>query len=178
MSPILQLGDPRLRLTSATVALDDPQLPQDLREIAAALQSFRKEHSWGRAGAAPQLGIAKRAIVFDIGAGPFFVLNPVVEWLSAERFELWDDCMCMPSIAVKVTRACSLTLSFVDESMRPRRFDCVSPEVSELIQHELDHLDGILLTDRMIPEWGVVARELRDIAQPNRTCPDPTGSPP
>ncbi|HXI47379.1 MAG TPA: peptide deformylase [Steroidobacteraceae bacterium] len=166
MSGILQLGDPRLRLTSAKVAHDDPQLPQDLRDLAAALQSFRKEHRWGRAVAAPQLGIAKRAIVFDIGAGPFFVLNPAVDWLSAETFELWDDCMCMPSIAVKVTRACSLTRSFVDEFMRPTRLDRVSPELSELIQHELDHLDGILLTDRMIPEWGVVARELRGIAQP------------
>jgi peptide deformylase len=44
----------------------------------------------------------------------------------------------------------------------------VSSEVAELIQHELDHLDGILLTDRMIPAWGVVARELRDVARPSR----------
>ena len=105
-------------------------------------------------------------IALDLGLQPFFVLNPVVEWLSEETFEVWDDCMCMPEIAVRVERARSLTLSFVDESMQARRLERVSSDVAELIQHELDHLDGILFTDRMIPAWGVVARELRDVARP------------
>lgn len=166
MSTILQLGDPRLRLVSATVAPNDPQLHQQLKDLSGALQSFRAKYSWGRAISLPQLGIAKRAIAFDLGAGPFFTLNPEVKWSSPETFELWDDCMCMPSIAVRVKRACSLTLSFLDDSMQVKCFDQVSSELSELIQHELDHLDGILFTDRMIPEWGVVARELREVANP------------
>jgi len=166
MSAILPLGDPRLRQHSVPVAPNDPQLPQNLRDLANALQSFRTTYGWGRGVALPQLGIAKRVIVLDLGAGPFFILNPEIKWLSPETFELWDDCMCMPSIAVKVSRARSLTLSFVDESMKPRCLERVSPEVSELIQHELDHLDGVLFTDHMIPEWGVVARELRNVAQP------------
>jgi peptide deformylase len=169
MSAILQLGDPRLRLTSAPVTPDDPQLRHDLADLASALASFRAEQGWGRAVSLPQLGIPKRAIVFDLGAGPFFMLNPEVEWLSAESFELWDDCMCMPSIAVKVRRACSLSVSFLDESMRARRLERVARDVSELVQHELDHLDGILFTDRMIPDWGVVARGLRDIARPTES---------
>src|ERR1700722_4605441 len=166
MSTILQLGDPRLRLTSAAVTPGDPELLQQLRDLSGALDSFRAEHRWGRAVSMPQSGIAKRAIVFDLGAGPFFALNPEVKWYSPETFELWDDCMCMPSIAVRVKRARSLTLSFLDESMRMKCFDQVSSELSELIQHEIDHLDGILFTDRMIREWGVVARELREVAKP------------
>jgi peptide deformylase len=166
MSTILPLGDPRLRLVSAEVTPNDPQLQQHCKDLASALQSFRADHGWGRAVALPQLGVAKRAIVLDLGAGPFFMLNPQVEWLSPETFAVWDDCMCMPSIAVKVRRACSLTLSFVDEKLQTRKLERVAPEVSELIQHELDHLDGVLFTDRMLPEWGVVARELRDVAVP------------
>jgi len=163
---VLKLGDPRLRAISAAVERDDPTLDWELRELADALRSFRSTHGWGRAIALPQIGIAKRVIAFDLGMQPFFVLNPVVEWLSEEKFELWDDCMCMPEIAVRVERARSLTLSFVDESMQARRMERVPSDVAELIQHELDHLDGILLTDRMIPAWGVVARELRDVARP------------
>jgi peptide deformylase len=166
MSSILQLGDPRLRMVSAPVAPSDPELPRHLEDLAGALQSFRADHGWGRALSLPQLGIAKRVVVFDIGCGIFFAVNPKVEWLSTETFELWDDCMCMPSIAVRVRRACSLTLSFNDESMRAKHIDQVPPEVSQLIQHELDHLDGVLFTDRMIPKWGVVARNLRESAQP------------
>ena len=166
MSTILRLGDPRLRVISAAVTPTDPTLQAQLRDLSGCLQSFRAEHCWGRAVSMPQIGIAKRAIVFDLGGGPFFALNPELKWCSPETFELWDDCMCMPGIAVRVRRACSLTVSFLDESMQMKCLDQVSSELSELIQHEIDHLDGILFTDRMIPEWGVVARELRDIAKP------------
>ena len=167
MSTILKLGDPRLRAISAAVEPGDPTLHRELQDLAGALRSFRSSHGWGRAIALPQLGTPKRVIAFDLGVQPFFVLNPVVEWVSEEKFELWDDCMCMPEIAVRVERARSLTMSFVDESMQGRRLERVSSDVAELIQHELDHLDGVLLTDRMIPAWGVVARELRDVARPH-----------
>jgi peptide deformylase len=166
MSTILQLGDPRLRLISAAVTPTDPALQAQLRDLAGSLQSFRAEHCWGRAVSMPQIGIAKGAIVFDLGGGPFFALNPELKWCSPETFELWDDCMCMPGIAVRVRRACFLIVFLLDESMQMKCLDQVSSELSELIQHEMDHLDGILFTDRMIPEWGVVARELRDIAKP------------
>jgi peptide deformylase len=55
--------------------------------------------------------------------------------------------------------------------MQTRRLERVASDVAELIQHELDHLDGILLTDRMIPAWGVVARELRDVVRPTLSAP-------
>jgi peptide deformylase len=93
-------------------------------------------------------------------------LNPVVEWRSDELYEVWDDCMCLPEIAVRVRRHCSLTLSGFDEAMRPFRMERLPADLAELFQHELDHLDGIVMTDRMLPEWGVVARAVRDIARP------------
>jgi peptide deformylase len=166
MSTILKLGDPRLRAISSPVEAGDPTLRRELQDLAEALRSFRSSHGWGRAIALPQLGVAKRVIAVDLGKQPFFVVNPILEWISEEKFELWDDCMCMPEIAVRVERARSLTLSFVDESMQARRLERVSSDVAELLQHELDHLDGILFTDRMIPAWGVVARQLREVARP------------
>jgi peptide deformylase len=160
MKAILQLGDPRLRLTSAPVTETDSFLRQELQELANALQSFRDQYHWGRAIAMPQIGIAKRALAFDLGAGPFVALNPKLEWISPEKFELWDDCMCMPSIAVRVERARSVSFSFFDEHMHRKFFDQVPPALAELIQHEMDHLEGIVFTDRMIHKGGVIAREL------------------
>ena len=166
MSEILALGDPRLRRLSVPVMVGDKDVQRHVADLAAALAQFRALHGWGRAVALPQLGVAKRVIAFDLGSGPFFAINPVIEWMSPETFEVWDDCMCLPAIAVRVRRQRSLTLSYVDERGAPASMERVPEELSELIQHEMDHLEGMLLTDRMLPEWGVVARALRDIAQP------------
>ena len=163
---ILPLGDPRLRVPSEAVTLGEPTLNGLMRQMAEALAAFQSVHGWGRALASPQLGIAKRIIVLDLGAGPFFMINPTVEWRSPEQFELWDDCMCAPSIAVRVLRSRSLTVRFSDEQGRTARFEKTGESVSELLQHELDHLDGVILTDRMLSQWGVVSREARPIAKP------------
>jgi peptide deformylase len=66
MNSILRLGNPRLRLVSTPVMDSDPQLQRDLKDLASALQSFRDHHHWGRAIAMPQIGIAKRAMAFDL----------------------------------------------------------------------------------------------------------------
>ncbi|GAP66774.1 peptide deformylase [Mizugakiibacter sediminis] len=140
-------------------------------DLAAALSAFRASHGWGRAVALPQLGVAKRIVAFDLGGGPFFAINPVIEWQSPETFEVWDDCMCLPEIAVRVRRSRSLTLEYLDANRKRVRLERVSEDLSELIQHEMDHLEGVLLTDRMLPEWGVVAREARDRARPIKREP-------
>ena len=176
MREILPLGDPRLRRVSAAVEPQDADLPVYLTELAAVLGAFRAAHGWGRAVALPQLGVAKRILAFDLGSGPFFAINPVVEWTSPEYFEVWDDCMCLPEIAVRVRRHRSLTLSFRDGHLRPARMERVREDIAELIQHEVDHLDGVLMTDRMLPQWGVVARSARNVARPVADPPTPAGS--
>ena len=91
--------------------------------------------------------------------------------MSPESFEVWDDCMCLPEIAVRVRRRRSLTLNYLDERLRPERMELVPEALSELIQHEMDHLDGVLLTDRALSEWGIVARSARAIASPFAPSP-------
>lgn len=164
MPEILPLGDPRLRQLSAAVGMGDRTLSRHFTDLAAALSDFRASHGWGRAVALPQLGVPKRVIAFDLGDGPFFMVNPTISWISRAEFEVWDDCMCLPEIAVRVRRSRSLSISYLDSEMRHAQLDHVAEDLSELIQHEMDHLDGILLTDRMLPEWGVVARSARERA--------------
>lgn len=166
MADILPLGDPRLRRVSTPVTGDERELSRHLADLAAALASFRSGHGWGRAIAMPQLGVNLRIIALDLGDGPRFVLNPAITWRSEALYEVWDDCMCLPEIAVRVRRHRSVTLQAVDERMRPFRMEQVPEDIAELVQHEVDHLDGILMTDRMLPEWGVIARAAREIAEP------------
>jgi peptide deformylase len=119
----------------------------DLENVMAEV---RAKYNFGRAIAAPQLGIMKRLIFMHIDK-PVVFINPELLHLSEERFELWDDCMSFPNLLVKVKRHRSLTINYRDEHWQPQTWD-MQDDLSELLQHEYDHLDGILCTMRAIDE--------------------------
>ena len=157
MADVLLLGDPRLRVRSAEVAAYDAG---EFDALAATLEEFRRRHGFGRAISAPQIGIAKRFIAVNLGKGTFFVVNPVVAWRSDETFTMWDDCMSFPDLLVRVERARSLSLEYVDEQGRRKEWRELDQAAAELLQHEIDHLDGVLAVDRaMDPESLVMRRE-------------------
>jgi peptide deformylase len=144
---VLTLGDPRLRVACAPIDVVDPT---EIARLAAALGHARATLGFGRAIAAPQIGVLRRLIVVDLGAGPFAIINPEITWRSDEMFEVWDDCLSVPDRVVRVRRHRSITLAFRDHALRPRVWRALPPDLSELIQHELDHLDGVLLVDRAL----------------------------
>ena len=145
MADVLLLGDPRLRERSTEVTTFDPHA---FRELAATLDAFRKQHGFGRAISAPQIGIAQRFIAVNLGRGTFFVVNPEVTWRSGETFTMWDDCMSFPDLLVRVERVKSLSLRYVDEHGEAKEWKELDAAASELLQHEIDHLDGVLAVDR------------------------------
>ena len=112
-APVLLLGDPRLRVRSAEVASFGDQAYFEM--LGATLEAFRRTHGFGRAISAPQIGIAQRFIAVNLGKGTFFIVNPVISWRSDESFTMWDDCMSFPDLLVRVERARSLSLEYVDE---------------------------------------------------------------
>jgi threonine dehydratase/peptide deformylase len=146
--PILTDDDPRLARVAAPVVLPDPTLPATLRRLHATLADFRARHGFGRAMAAPQAGIGKRIVVANLGATPFALLNPRVVRRSDETIEVWDDCLSVPGRCVRVRRHRSIDLDYEDELGRTRRWRDLPPDLSELMQHELDHLDGVMMTSR------------------------------
>lgn len=156
---VLTLGDPRLRRVAAPVDLMDPSLPEDLARLHAALAEFRAAHGFGRAIAAPQLAIPRRAIALDLGEGPFTALNPEVLWRSAETFTMWDDCMCFPELLVRVRRARSISARWLDPEGREHVRVRLPLPLSELLQHEIDHLDGVLAVDRAEGDPATVSRD-------------------
>lgn len=158
-SGVLPLGDPRLRDVSTPVAdVTDPAFVEAARRLQAALEAFRAEHGFGRAIAAPQIGIPKRFVSLDLGQGPFVIINPQITWASPETFTMWDDCMCFPSLLVRVRRHRSISVRYADEQDRPREWNRLDQATSELLQHEIDHLDGVLAIDRALDPTAIISR--------------------
>jgi len=157
LDKILPLGDPRLYEVSESVKQEEVESLRPLfRDLHAAILEFREKYKAGRAIAAPQIGVGKRVICWNV-TKPVVIINPHLSDLSEEKFELWDDCMCFPDLLVKVRRHKSCTLQFVDENWEPHTWH-LKDELSELIQHEYDHLIGILATQRAINGKGFKLR--------------------
>jgi peptide deformylase len=148
---ILKLGDPRLYENCEPLTRDElPQVMEWVKDLHEAMEDIRKRYGFGRGIAAPQLGIMKRLFYLNLDK-PYIIINPEIVDQSKEMFELWDDCMSFPNLLVKVKRHQSLTLEYLDENWEKQSWK-VEGAISELIQHEYDHLNGILCTMRAIDE--------------------------
>ena len=146
---ILLLGNPRLYQVSEAVEEDDlNHLPPVVADLHDTLLEFKKKYGAGRAIAACQIGFAKRLIYLFIDR-PVVFINPSLENKSEEMMEVWDDCMCFPDLLVKVLRHKRCTIRFKDMNFREHTMK-LEDDLSELLQHEYDHLDGILAVSRAI----------------------------
>ena len=160
---MLLLGDPRLRERSREVEdFDDPAFAAAGEALAATLAAFRRRHGFGRAISAPQIGVPLRVIAVNLGDGPFLVVNPTVTWASDETFTMWDDCMSFPGLLVRLARHRGISLAYRDERGAERAWERMDLAPSELLQHEIDHLDGVLAVDRALDREAIVMREVFD----------------
>ena len=158
---VLLLGDPGLRRKCEPV--DDPsnadyQYHRD--RLHATLEAFRAEHGFGRAISAPQIGVPQRFIAVNLGDGPFTMINPEITWCSPETFTMWDDCMSFPFLLVRVRRHSSISVRYLDDDANIRVMDRLDQATSELLQHEIDHLDGVLAVDHALDADAIVSREV------------------
>lgn len=162
---VLPLGDPRLRQVSAPVADPaDSAVRAAGERLAATLAAFRARHGFGRGIAAPQIGVPLRMIGLRLPGLPPVVLNPEITWRSSETFTLWDDCMCFPDLLVRVRRHRSISVRWLRPDGAPQVLERLGPAESELLQHEIDHLDGILAVDRAEGPNAIVRRAAFDAA--------------
>lgn len=146
--PVITIGDPRLEQIAMPVCRSERELTREIGQLHATLDQFRRGHGYGRAIAAPQVGIGKRLIAMNLGTGPLALLNPEITWRSTNLFEVWDDCLSIPDRIVRVRRHRSISVRFHDEHWHERTCERLPEDLSELIQHEIDHLDGILMLAR------------------------------
>ena len=146
---ILILGDPRLYEVCSPVQKRELSLVSNwIADLHNAMEGIKAKYGFGRGIAAPQLGIMKRLFYLNIDR-PIVIINPELSNKSEEKFELWDDCMSFPNLLVKVMRHQRVTLTYKDENWEDQQWT-VENDLSELVQHEFDHLDGILCTMRAI----------------------------
>ena len=160
---ILLLGEARLRRVCEPVAdFGSRAFSANSTRLIRALERFRAEYGFGRAIAAPQIGILQRLIAMNLGEGPFLLVNPELSGHTPEMFTLWDDCMSFPWLMVRVRRHLHVDLRYNDEKGEVVTWPAVDQAVSELLQHEVDHLDGVLAIDRALDRESVIARSVYD----------------
>lgn len=156
---VLLLGAPQLRQTSKEVVLaSDAEIPGEAAQLHARLRHFRQEFGFGRAIAAPQIGVRKRFIALNLDGRAWTLINPQITWRSDERFQLWDDCMSFPDLMVRVSRHASVSVAFTDLEGHRHSWAKLDRMTAELLQHEIDHLDGILALDRATTPAAIVDR--------------------
>ena len=154
---ILLLGNPMLRARCETVKnFSDPELKKVIVDLFDTLTDFRRTHGFGRGIAAPQIGSAKKITVVNIDE-PVVLLNPEIVKQSKQMMTLWDDCFSFPDLLVKVKRHMKITVRYHDEMGTKRNLE-IEGGLSELLQHEIDHLNGVLTVDRAIDSKHIILR--------------------
>jgi peptide deformylase len=157
---ILQLGNPLLWQESSRV--DDAtsaETSQLIRDLSDTLAAFRETTGYGRGISAPQIGALKRVIFIRMRPAGFCspLINPEIVWASSETMELWDDCFSFPDLLVQVRRAAEIRLTYEDDLASHHTLEAEG-DLSELLQHEIDHLDGILAVERAISPHAFATR--------------------
>ena len=151
LDKILKLGHPKLYKISEPIVLEDiKSLNKIVEELSDILKEFKTTYGAGRAIAAPQIGVMKRLIYMNITES-IIIINPELFDLSKEKMEVWDDCMCFPNLLVKVQRHKQCKLKYFNLDWKERVWE-LEDDLSELLQHEVDHLNGILATQRAIDD--------------------------
>ena len=146
---ILLLGNPKLYEICAPVKSAELESIQPaITDLHDTMMDFRKRYKKGRAIAAPQIGVMKRLIYMHIDK-PVVFINPIFKDKSNEMIVVWDDCMCFPDLLVKVRRHKSCTIIYKDMNFNEQQMR-LNDDLSELLQHAYDHLDGILAVSRAI----------------------------
>jgi peptide deformylase len=162
MSFIRRLGDPVLKSRATPVDRFDDSLRRQVSRMAGIMHD-----SLGVGLAAPQLGISQRLLVYRVGPdAPVTVLaNPELEWASGEVEPGEEGCLSIPGVLVDVDRPVYVRVRGLDEEGEERVVEASGLE-ARVIQHEIDHLDGVLILERTSREERKRAlRELREAEQ-------------
>ncbi|MFN0169753.1 MAG: peptide deformylase [Bryobacteraceae bacterium] len=169
---IRHLGDPVLRQVSAPVA--DPRRESSLLDdLRSTLHDFQRTRGFGRGISAVQIGEPKRLIYIEFEGAAYPLFNPRYSRQSGKTFELWDDCFSFPDLVVWVRRHESVSIRYQDELGVERELTGTD-SFSELLQHEMDHLDGVLAIDHAVDANSLATRDewLRRGAPGRRRWPE------
>ena len=160
MRKVLQLGNPALR--EVAEAVEDPGSPEVaalIADLADTLAHWRRTTGYGRAIAAPQIGVKKRVVFLNLGE-PWPMVNPAIVERGEETMVVWDACLSFLFVFCQVVRHREVRVRYQDLEGAWHELEAgAEDDLAELLQHEIDHLDGILALDRMIGPRTLCSRE-------------------
>lgn len=155
---ILLLGNEALYEKSELVSQAElTEMAGVVKDLNDTLMAFRAEYGAGRAIAAPQIGVQKRLVYMHIEK-PTVLINPVLRFPDGGMMEVMDDCMSFPGLYVRLMRHDRCVVQYRDMDWEEREM-ALEGDLSELIQHEYDHLDGILAVMRAKDERSLVMKK-------------------
>ena len=161
---ILLLGNPKLYKICEPVRKEELEsVRKVVQDLHDTMRDFRARWNAGRAIAAPQIGAMNRVVYMEIDE-PVVFINPVFDELSDEMMTLWDDCMSFPELLVKVQRHQRCRIRFRDLNWEEQSWE-LEDDLSELLQHEVDHLDGILAVNRAMNDRAIALRSQRALLE-------------
>lgn len=144
LAHVVKFGDPVLKSKASPVRSFGPELRAEVERMIAIMRD-----GLGIGLAATQLGALRRLLVFQAGpeSEPTALVNPEVEWLSAEMAVAEEGCLSLPRVSMDVERPLYARFSGRDVEGEPIAIEAAGLE-ARVLQHELDHLDGVLILDR------------------------------
>jgi peptide deformylase len=161
---VLLLGNPILYETSKPVRKQElTQIAGVATDLHDTLIAFRERYGVGRAIAAPQIGVMKRLVYMYIDE-PLIFINPVLDNKSEDMIQIWDDCMCFPELLVKVRRHKRCRIRYQNMDWGKEKM-WLEDDLSELLQHEIDHLDGILAVSRAVDNHSFALRSQKQLLE-------------
>ena len=151
LRPILIIPDAKLRQIAADVLGVDDEVRGLVEDM---FETMYKAPGIGLA--APQIGVMRRVVVLDVAkrrdedaaADPLVLINPVITWSSAERSTYEEGCLSIPDYYEEVERPAVVHVSFLDRDGKPGSVEA-DGILATCIQHEIDHLDGVLFIDHI-----------------------------
>jgi peptide deformylase len=144
LAEVRTFGDPVLRSRASEITEFGPELEREAEHLVRLMRD-----AMGVGLAATQLGAMRRLLVFQAGpdADATAVVNPALEWTSDELATAEEGCLSLPGIVVDVERALHARVRGVDVKGEPLLLEASGLE-ARVLQHEIDHLDGVLILDR------------------------------
>jgi peptide deformylase len=144
LAQVIKFGDPVLKSKASPVRDLGPELRAEVERMIAIMRD-----GMGVGLAATQLGILRRLLVFQAGpdSEPTALVNPEIEWLSDEVVVAEEGCLSLPGVSMDVERALHARIGGLDAEGEPMAIEASGLE-ARVLQHEIDHLDGVLILDR------------------------------
>jgi peptide deformylase len=144
LAKVVKFGDPVLKSKASPVAEFGRELRAEVERMIAIMRD-----AMGVGLAATQLGVLRRVLVFQAGrdSEPVGLVNPEVDWLSAEAVVAEEGCLSLPRVAMEVERPLHARVVGRDMEGEPVTIEASGLE-ARVLQHEIDHLDGVLILDR------------------------------